>query len=101
MFTLFRGGTCGGGRSHPINVLQVHERGHLLDHGGVYIVLEVQVLGQHSAGIKPPACCGTVAEWGSAQPAEVGALVVPSAISFTGNKMRAEGAFPPQAGLGS
>ena len=101
MFTLFRGGTCGRGCSHPIDVLQVHEWGHLLDHGGVYIVLEVQVLGQHSAGIKPPAGCGTVAEWGAVKPAKVGALVMPSAISFARNKLRTEGAFPPQAGLGS
>ena len=64
-------------------------------------MLKVKVLGQHSAGIEPPACCGTVAEGGAMLPAEVGALVVPSAISFTGDKLGTEGAFPPQAGLGS
>ena len=98
---LFKGGACGGSQGRPIDVLQVHERRHLLDHGGVCIVLEVQVLGQHSARVEPLAHWGAVAEWGSVEPTEVGALLVPSAISCAQNKLRTEGSFPPQAGLGS
>ena len=55
LFTFFSSGACGGSQGRPINVLEVLERWHLLDHGGVYIVLEVQVLGQHSTRVEPPA----------------------------------------------